>query len=137
MAHHNELEWLHDRGVQIDHKGRIIVSLPLPDDEVGFDSRDEEPSITELMRREVNARLSRSRGSRRRRAPKPAKHSDRIARTDDSARTIRIGRPAIGAEVRVYVQTSIAQTTRAILAKHGLTLAEVFDDCARGLSHGG
>ena len=135
MAYYNDLEWLRDRGVQIDHKGRIIVSLPLPDDELDFESDDREPSIAELMRRDVNFRLGHSRIRRRRQAPKAAKHSDRIARADDSARTVRIGRPAVGAEVRVYVQTSIAQRTREILAKSGLTLADVFDDCARGLSH--
>jgi hypothetical protein len=82
-----------------------------------------------------NARLGRSRGRRRRRTPKSTKHTDRVARTDDSARLTRTGRPAIGAEVRVYVQTSIAQPTREILASRGLTLADIFDGCARGLSH--
>jgi hypothetical protein len=53
MAYHNDLEWLSDRGVQIDHKGRIIVSLPPPDDEARFDSSDEDPSIVELMWRDV------------------------------------------------------------------------------------
>ncbi|MHB8441185.1 MAG: hypothetical protein ACYDBM_03920 [Candidatus Tyrphobacter sp.] len=44
-----------------------------------------------------------------------------------------MGRPVIGSEVRVYVQTSIAQRTREVLTKHRMTLADVFDDYAREL----
>jgi hypothetical protein len=39
-----------------------------------------------------------------------------------------------GSEARVHVQTMIAQETRDILVRHHVTLAAVFDDCARRLS---
>jgi hypothetical protein len=134
MAYYDDLEWLQDRGVQIDRKGRIIVSLPSPDHESDFDSSNVEPSIAELMRRDVYLRPNRSRGRRRRTTPKAAKHAGRAADFNDLGRPARIGRPTIGAEPRVYVQTSIAQRTRELLLKHRLTLADVFDDCARGLA---
>jgi hypothetical protein len=135
MAYDNQLDWLRDRGVQIDHKGRIIVSLPaMPDDDIRDVNDDErEPSIAELMRRDVNVRLGGSRGRRRRRASKAVSSGHHAARTQEPAQTTRMGRPAIGSEVRVYVQTSIAQRTREVLTKHGMTLADVFDDYAREL----
>ena len=43
----------------------------------------------------------------------------------------RLGRPLVGEELRVYVQTTIALHTRETLTKRGLTLADVLDDCAR------
>jgi hypothetical protein len=43
---------------------------------------------------------------------------------------LRIGRPTIGAEVRVYVQTSIAHRTRELLTEHRVSLAQVLDECA-------
>ena len=134
MAYDNQLDWLRDRGVQIDHKGRIIVSLPaIPDDDIHDVADDErEPSITQLMRRDVNVRLGGSRGRRRRRSSK-AVSSSHASRTQEPAQTARMGRPVIGSEVRVYVQTSIAQRTREILTKRGMTLADVFDDYAREL----
>lgn len=137
MAYENQLDWLRDRGVQIDHKGRIIVSLPtIPDADVyDADLADEErePTIAELMRRDVNVRLSGSRGRRRRGRSNAPKHSSHAAQTHEPSPSARIGRPVIGAEVRVYVQTSIAQRTREILARNGVTLADVFDDYAREL----
>ena len=135
MGYDNQLDWLRDRGVQIDHKGRIIVSLPtIPDDDVcGVDDVEREPSIAELMRRDVNVRLSGSRGRRRRRPSKTVSSSHHAARTQKPAQATRIGRPVIGSEVRVYVQTSIALRTREVLTKHGMTLADVFNDYAREL----
>ena len=57
MSYDDELNWLRDRGVQIDHKGRIIVSLPAVPDDVDFDVVEREPSIAELMRHDINPRL--------------------------------------------------------------------------------
>jgi hypothetical protein len=135
MAYDNQLDWLRDRGVQIDHKGRIIVSLPaIPDDDIRDVYDDErEPSIAELMRRDVDVRHTGSRGRRRRTASKPVQSGHRATRTSRPSQTARIGRPIVGAEVRVYVQTSIAQRTREALARHGVTLAEVFDEYFREL----
>lgn len=132
MTDREELQWLCDRGVRIDHKGRIIVSLPDPD-EYGLSSEELEPSIGELMRRDVRTHGG-SRGRRRKSAPKatPARNASQAGIASFS----RIGRPAIGTEVRVYVQTSIARVTREILGRRGVTLAEVFDDYARELAHG-
>ena len=76
-----ELDWLRDHGVRIDEKGRIIVSLPIPDDEVEFRNEEQEPSIAELMRRDVDPRQGGSRGRRRRCAPKAA-HRTEPARVD-------------------------------------------------------
>ena len=132
MRDREELQWLRDRGVQIDHKGRIIVSLPVPD-EYQFSSEELEPSIAELMRWDVRTHGG-SRGRRRKSPPKPT--PSRTVSRVDVASSSRIGRPAIGAEVRVYVQTSIARVTREILGRRGVTLAEVFDNCARELAHG-
>jgi hypothetical protein len=135
MAYDNQLDWLRDRGVQIDHKGRIIVSLPaIPDNDIcNVDDDEREPSIAELMRRDVNVRLGGSRGRRRRRASKAVSTSHHATQTQEPAQTARMGRPLVGSEVRVYVQTSIAQRTREVLTKHGMTLADVFDDYAREL----
>jgi len=132
MRDREELQWLRDRGVQIDHKGRIVVSLPVPD-EYQFSGEDLEPSIAELMRRDVRTNGG-SRGRRRKSAPKPT--PSRAVSRAVVASSSRIGRPAIGEEVRVYVQTSIARVTREILGQRGVTLAEVFDNCARELAHG-
>jgi hypothetical protein len=132
MTDRDELQWLRDRGVQIDHKGRIVVSLPVSD-EYQLSSEELEPSIAELMRRDVRTRGG-SRGRRRKSSPKPT--PSRTVSRDDVASSSRIGRPAIGAEVRVYVQTSIARVTQEILGRRGVTLAEVFDNCARDLAHG-
>jgi hypothetical protein len=132
MTDRKELQWLRDRGVQIDHKGRIVVSLPVSD-EYQLSSEELEPSIAELMRRDVRTHGG-SRGHRRKSPPKPI--PSRTVSRADVASSSRIGRPAIGAEVRVYVQTSIARVTREILGRRGVTLAEVFDDCARELAHG-
>ena len=125
MRDRDELQWLRDRGVRIDHKGRIVVSLPISD-EYPFPSEELEPSIAELMHRDVRTNGG-SHGRRRKSAPKPTP-SRSVSRVD-IASSSRIGRPAIGAEVRVYVQTSIARVTREILGRRGVTLAEVFDDC--------
>lgn len=132
MPYDEELNWLRDRGVQIDRKGRIIVSLPtLPDDDVDLIER--EPSIAELMRHDVDPRAAGSRGRRRRRSSTPVQHDLRAARTYHQP-AARAGRPTIGLEVRIHVQTMIAQETRDTLARHRVTLADVFDDCARKLS---
>jgi hypothetical protein len=138
MSYDDELDWLRDRGVQIDHKGRIIVSLPEIPDDVDFDAVEREPSIAELMRHEVNPRRAGSRGRRRQHLSTPVLRDQRGAARfyrQLAERTPRVGRPTIGSEVRVYVQTMIAQVTRDLLVKHGVTLADVFDDCARKLTH--
>jgi hypothetical protein len=132
-AHDTELDWLRDRGVRVDHKGRIIVSLPRPDQEPDVRIEDHEPSIAELMRREVDRRLGGSRGRRRRKVPKDSQRSG-PARADQLIKAPRLGRPAVGGELRVYVQTTIAAQTREALVKHRITLADVFNDCARELA---
>ena len=133
MSYDDELDWLRDRGVQIDHKGRIIVSLPEIPDDVDFDLVEREPSIAELMRHEINPRLAGSRGRRRRHLSTPVQRNPGATRTYRQP-AARVGRPTIGSEARVHVQTMIAQETRDILVKHRVTLADVFDDCARKLS---
>jgi hypothetical protein len=133
MTHDSELDWLRDRGVRVDHKGRIIVSLPRPDQEPDLRTDDPEPSIAELMGREVDRRHGGSRGRRRRGAPKASQRSA-PARADQVIKAARLGRPAVGEELRVYVQTTIAPQTREALAKHRITLAYVFNDCARELA---
>lgn len=129
----SELQWLRDRGVHIDEKGRIVVSLPIPDDDVEFRNEEQDSSIAELMHRDVDRRQNGSRGRRRRSAPK-ASHHTAPARTDRSSQPARLGRPAVGQELRVYVQTTVAPQTRETLTKHRLTLAAVLDDCARELT---
>jgi hypothetical protein len=136
MNDRNELEWLRARGVRIDHKGRIVVNLPAPEEEFEVESEGLEPTIADLMRRDVNRRTGGSRGRRRRRAPSTTSKPGKPEQPDDTVRPSRIGRPVIGSETRVYVQTSIAQTTRQILTEQGLTLADVFDQCARELAYG-
>lgn len=133
VGYATELDWLRDHGVRIDEKGRIIVSLPLPDDEAEFRSDEQEPSIAELMRRDVDPRHGGSRGRHRRCAPKAAQRT-KPDRTDRPTQSARRGRPAIGEELRVYIQTTIAPQTRETLAKRGLTLADILDDCARELA---
>jgi hypothetical protein len=132
-AHATELGWLRDHGVRIDEKGRIVVSLPIPDDEVEFRSEEQEPSIAELMRRDVDPQHGGSRGRRRRSAPRAAHHTE-TGRAHRSMQPARLGRPVVGEELRVYVQTTIALQTRETLTKRGLTLAEVLNDCARELA---
>ena len=138
MSYDDELDWLRDRGVQIDQKGRIIVSLPEIPDDVDFDVLEHEPSIAELMRHEINPRRAGSRGRRRQHLSTPVQRNPggaaRFYRQLAERTTPRVGRPTIGAEVRVHVQTMIAQATRDILVKHRVTLADVFDDCARKLT---
>lgn len=131
--HNEELVWLRDRGVQIDRRGRIIVSLPTMPDDIDFDHAEREPSIAELMRHETNPRLAGSHGRRRRRLSTPTQRTPGATRAYRHV-AARAGRPTIGSEARVHVQTMIAQETRDILVKHGVTLADVFDDCARRLS---
>jgi hypothetical protein len=138
MSYNDELSWLRDRGVQIDRKGRIIVRLPEIPDEVDFGVVEREPSIAELMRHQIDPRLAGSRGRRRRHLTTPFQRNPAATRSyrQVAARTPeRIGRPPIGSEVRVHVQTVIAQETRDLLAKHCISLADVFDDVARKLSH--
>jgi hypothetical protein len=133
MSYDDELNWLRDRGVQVDRKVRIIVSLPAVPDDVDFDVVEREPSIAELMRREINPRLAGSHGRRRRRLSTPVQRNPGATRIYQQP-AARVGRPTIGSEARVHVQTMIAQETRDILVKHRVTLADVFDDCARRLS---
>jgi len=131
----NERAWLQHRGVTFDHKGRMMVHLPSAVDDAYFDasSVDEcEPSIAELMRREVNIDHGGSHGRRRRGISKTVPRK-RAADLGEPPPPMRIGRPPIGAEVRVYVHTMISQRSRELLAEHGLTLADVLDDCARRL----
>jgi hypothetical protein len=99
---------------------------------------DDDRAIAELMRRDVNLRTGGSKGRRRRRQPAKSKRDMNRAATAGSTRVLsRIGRPAIGLEVRVYVQTSIAHRTRELLVEHGVTLAQIFDEYARRLAaHG-
>ena len=75
MPYDDELNWLRDRGVQVDRRGRIIVSLPAVPDDVDFDVVEREPSIAELMRREINPRLAGSHGRRRRRLSTPVQRN--------------------------------------------------------------
>ena len=133
MSYDEELNWLRDRGVRIDHKGRIIVSLPEIPDDVDFDVVEREPSIAELMRHEINPHLAGSRGRRRRHLSTPVQRNPGATRRYRQP-AARVGRPTIGSEARVHVQTMIAQETRDVLARHHVTLADVFDDCARQLS---
>jgi hypothetical protein len=133
MSYDDDLNWLRDRGVQVDRKGRIIVSLPAVPDDVDFDVVEREPSIAELMRREINPRLAGSHGRRRHRLSKPVQRDPGATRVYQQP-AARVGRPTIGSEPRVHVQTMIAQETRDILVKHRVTLANVFDDYARRLS---
>ena len=135
MSYDEELNWLRDRGVQIDRKGRIIVSLPAIPDDVNFDLAEREPSIAELMRHEINPHLAGSRGRRRRHLSTPVQRNPGATRFHRQLVAARVGRPTIGSEVRVHVQTMIAQETRDILVKHRVTLADVFDDCAQRLLH--
>lgn len=124
-----ELSWLRERGVRIDHKGRIIVRLPQPDDELGFQD-DEAASIAALMRRDVDRRNGSSRGRR---------HSPHIASYSAVAKAVakrRRGRPIVGDEARIRVQTTIDPRTRDILRSQHCTLADVFDACARELANG-
>jgi hypothetical protein len=132
-AHATELDWLCDHGVRIDEKGRIIVSLPIPDDEAEFRDEEHEPSMAELMRRDIDRRHGGSRGRRRRCASKASRCSE-PACADRPMQGARLGRPAVGQELRVYVQTTIAPQTRETLTNRGLTLAQVLDDCARELA---
>lgn len=129
----SELDWLREHGVRIDEKGRIVVSLPVPDDELEFRNEEREPSIAELMHRDIGQRQGGSRGRRRRCAPKASLRTQ-PTRTDRPPEPARLGRPVVGEELRVYVQTTIAPQTRETLTKRGLTLAEVLDDCARELA---
>jgi hypothetical protein len=95
-----------------------------------------EATIAELMQRDVDLKSFAPRTHRRRSSrAKPMVNREKGASGDEVV--ARVGRPMIGAEVRVCVQTSIALRTREILAAVGMTLADVFDAYARGLTaHG-
>jgi hypothetical protein len=110
-------------------------SLAALDEAVAFQYA--EMTIAELMQRDVDRKGVGSRVRRRRssRAKSMVRHENGVICDDVTA---RIGRPTIGAEARVCVQTSIALRTREILAAVRMTLADVFDAYARGLmAHGG
>jgi hypothetical protein len=147
MSAHDDRDSLYGRNLWRERKDRLTAGL-----EGGFHVREDELSafadshelldddgaIAELMRRDVNFRTGGSKGRRRRRQPAKSKQDmNRAATAGRTGVLSRIGRPAIGLEVRVYVQTSIAQRTRELLAANGVTLAQVFDDYARRLAaHG-
>lgn len=135
IGSYNELDWLRDHGVRIDEKGRIIVSLPAPDGEVDF-RNDDEASIVELMRRDVAHRRGGSRGRRRRSAQKGSLGAVRRSSSKYEISPTRIGRPCLGVETRISVQTTISPRTRDALLKHHVTLADVLNDCARELADG-
>ena len=137
---------MYDRGNWRDRKGRIVTRLPVPDDDFCYPRDDslaaleeslefaaDESPIVELMRRDVNLRLGGSKGRRRRQPPNSKRNGSRVLHESSPGVASRIGRPAIGAEVRVYVQTSIAQRTRELLAERGVSLAQVLDEYADGL----
>ena len=101
------------------------------------DEANETENFEALMRRDVRWKVSGSKGRRR---PRPGSdvraYQDRVSKRE-AVLSQRPGRPTIGAEVRVYVQTSIAPETKKALTAHGMTLAQVFDEFARGLAHEG
>lgn len=138
---------MYGRGVWKDRKGRIVTRLPVPDDDLCYPRDDslgaleesleltlDESSIVELMRRDVDLKLGGSKGRRRRQSPNSKREGSRVSRESSIGVASLIGRPPIGAEVRVYVQTLIAQRTRELLAEHNLTLAQVLDECADWLA---
>jgi len=104
--------------------------------EEAVDLQYAEATIAELMQRDVDLKSIAPRTRRRRSSrAKPVVNRENGASGDEVV--ARVGRPMIGAEVRVCVQTSIALRTREILAVVGMTLADVFDAYARGLTaHG-
>jgi hypothetical protein len=132
-----------DRGNWRDQKGWIITRLPVPDDDFRYprddslaaledslEFADDESSIVGLMRRDVNLRLGGSKGRRRQR-PRDSRSQSRASHVDTNLGVVsRIGRPTIGAEVRVYVQTSIGQRTRELLDLHNASLAQILDEFA-------
>jgi hypothetical protein len=133
---------VYDRENWRDQKDRIITRPPVPDDDFRYPRDDSmaaleeslefdggDSSIVELMRRDVNLRLGGSKG-RRRRQPPASRSGSRAPREPIPGVASRIGRPTIGAEVRVYVQTSIGHRTRELLAQHNVSLAQVLDECA-------
>lgn len=150
MPYEDELQSWYDLGSESDRRRRFRSRLQDVDDifrdlhdetiaasDDPLDSAYDGAMIAELMRHDVDRRQGGSRGRRRRRGSSKAQGTrDRSGGNGSATVTARIGRPAIGTEVRVYVQTSIAQSTREALSRHGVTLAEVFDDVARRLCHG-
>ena len=132
---------MYDRGKWRDREGRIVRCLPLPDADFRYPRDDsmsaleecleiagDESSVVELMRRDVNLRIGGSKG-RRRRQPQDSR-SGSPSHREPSHGVVRVGRPTIGAEVRVYVQTSIGQRTRELLVVHNVSLAQVLDEYA-------
>ena len=125
MDHPNDLDWLRERGVEIDSKGRAIVHLPDPDYDETVAS--DEPSIAELMRRDVDLRQSGSRGRRRRRA---AAKAPRLAKQPAFVSN-RMGRPRHGAEPRVKVRISLSVETLRTLKRRNISVAHVLEACVR------
>jgi hypothetical protein len=105
-------------------------SLAALEDVIAFQCA--EVRIAELMQRDVDLKSSGSR-ARRRRSSRAASVTKREQGTSGPKSPARVGRPAIGAEARVRVQTSVALRTREILAEVGVTLADVFEACAQGV----
>jgi len=140
----DEESWPDERGLWRDGRGRIRSGFCLTgsyhvssDDslealEEAIIRNNDEMTTRELMYREVGRKKSGSHG--RKRSPKAKPVWDRMRAEDDDGSAVRVGRPLIGAEVRVPFHTSIAQRTRTMLIEGGVTLAEVFDASARRLN---
>jgi hypothetical protein len=60
----------------------------------------------------------------------PKKSHSRDRTGSDTGISAPMGRPVLGAEIRIRVQTSVARSTRDVLAEQGVTLAQIFDECA-------
>jgi hypothetical protein len=125
-----EVVWLRDHGVEIDEKGRPIVSLPSPDGGEPYEGETEILSIRDLMRRDIDLKKQHSRPSRRR-AGKPATKAD--GEPSDQGRR---GRPPIGDERRIQVDTTIAKETARAIRERNMTLASILDACASELPNG-
>jgi hypothetical protein len=126
-----DLPWLLDHGVRIDRKGRVVVSLPAPEVQLsllaGGTDGDAVP-IAELMRRDIDPKLTRARARRRRGAK--IRTINNAGADGDASRSSRFGRPTIGTEVRVRVHTTIAQRTQQTLSTWRITFAQILDECA-------
>jgi hypothetical protein len=118
-----------------DFRGSFDDSLAALEDAIALQYA--EVTIAELMQRDVDLKTFGSR-ARKRRSSRAKSAMKGEKDTNSNEVVARVGRPTIGAEARVCVQTSIALRTRDILAAAGMTLADVFDAYARRLmAHGG
>ncbi len=143
---------INERGERIDGKGRIVASLPphqeaynpnLADisvtefldrvDAIDQRHRDDEASIESLMQPGYTvSKGGGSRSCRSRRDPKPptAEQLRRSRHIDDDAP--RSGRPLLGLERRVKVETTIDPAVARLLADRGITVASILDEAAHG-----